>query len=71
MTTIVQDACHVLSTKAVPEVQKVDAETKMLDSYRNIRTNVVLAWSLSNGALVAAILSTGAGDGITSTQVNV
>lgn len=38
----------------------------MTDSYRAIRTNVVLAWTLSNGALVAAILSTSAGSNITT-----
>lgn len=38
----------------------------MTDSYRAIRTNVVLAWTLSNGALVAAIISTGASANITT-----
>lgn len=66
-----QDACHVLAQKAPPEEQKVDLETKMTDSYRNIRTNVVLAWALSNGALVAAIISTSAGGNISSTKTNV
>ncbi|KAI5479453.1 chitin synthase, glycosyltransferase family 2 protein [Pseudohyphozyma bogoriensis] len=68
------DACHVLASKAPPEVTTVDPETAMTDSYRAIRTNVVLAWTLSNGALVAAIISTSASnsnstDG-TSAKVN-
>nr|ABB70407.1 hypothetical class II chitin synthase [Puccinia graminis f. sp. tritici] len=58
------DACHVLSNKPPPEKETIDAETKMTDSYRNIRTNVVLAWALMNGALVAVILSTKAGSNI-------
>lgn len=31
----------------------------------------MLAWTLSNGALVAAIISTSAGESITATKVNV
>lgn len=58
------DACHVLSNKPPPEKEFIDVETKMTDSYRNIRTNVVLAWALMNGALVAVILSTQAGASI-------
>lgn len=42
------DACHVLANKPPPEKETVDVETKMTDSYRNIRTNVVLAWALMN-----------------------
>ncbi|GAA5928047.1 hypothetical protein JCM3775_002798 [Rhodotorula graminis] len=55
------DALHVLATPPPKEVAKVNLEEKMTDSYRAIRTNVLLAWVLSNGALVAAILSTSAG----------
>ncbi|CAH7688620.1 class II chitin synthase [Phakopsora pachyrhizi] len=58
------DACHVLSNKPPPEKEGIDVETKMTDSYRNIRTNVVLAWTLTNGALVAVILSTSQGSHI-------
>ncbi|GAA6064671.1 hypothetical protein JCM10212_001787, partial [Sporobolomyces blumeae] len=65
------DALHVLSQKAPKEVKTVDIETRMTDSYRAIRTNVVLAWTLTNGALVAAILSTSAGDTLTTTRTNV
>ncbi|SCV73964.1 BQ2448_6394 [Microbotryum intermedium] len=59
-----EDACHVLATKLPKEVKKVDPEERMSDAYRNLRTNVVLAWSLTNGALVAAITSTSAGSTI-------
>jgi chitin synthase len=65
------DALHVLSQKALKEIKSVDLETRMTDSYRAIRTNVVLAWTLTNGALVAGILSTSAGDTLTTTRTNV
>ncbi|POY74474.1 hypothetical protein BMF94_2473 [Rhodotorula taiwanensis] len=65
------DACHVLASKAPPEKKSIDAETKMTDSYRAIRTNVLLVWVLSNAGLVAGILSTSAGSAVTSTQSNV
>lgn len=35
-----EDACHVLASKAPVQVEKVDVEVKMTDSYRAIRTNV-------------------------------
>lgn len=38
------DAKAVLASKPVPEVKKVDPHQKMEDSYKNIRTNVVLVW---------------------------
>jgi hypothetical protein len=41
------DACHVLAQKPPPEPKTVNIEEKMTDSYRAIRTNVVLAWTLS------------------------
>ncbi|GAA6030305.1 hypothetical protein JCM8097_009038 [Rhodosporidiobolus ruineniae] len=66
-----EDACHVLAQKPPKEVKTVDLETKMTDSYRAIRTNVLLAWCLTNGALVAAIVSTSAGNAITTTRSNV
>ncbi|KAI8451492.1 hypothetical protein BY996DRAFT_6416347 [Phakopsora pachyrhizi] len=42
------NACHVLPNKPPPEKEGVDVETKMTDGYQNIRTNVVLAWTLTN-----------------------
>lgn len=65
------DACHVLAQKAPPEVKSVNMEEKMTDSYRAIRTNLLLVYVMSNGALVAGILSTNAGSVITTTATNV
>ncbi|BGP17974.1 hypothetical protein JCM10213_003981 [Rhodosporidiobolus nylandii] len=65
------DACHVLATKAPPEVKTVNMEERMTDSYRAIRTNLLLSWTLSNGALAAGILSSSAGGNITTTQTNI
>jgi chitin synthase len=53
-----EDAIHVLSTKAPKEEKKVDLATEQEDYYRNFRTNVLLAWVLSNALLVAVILTT-------------
>lgn len=39
-----EDAKHVLASKPPPGVKKVDLHAKMEDSYKNIRTNVVLIW---------------------------
>jgi chitin synthase len=43
-----EDAWAVLKRKEKPPPAKVDEETRMQDSYRNLRTNVVLAWTISN-----------------------
>lgn len=71
-----EDAKHVLAQKPPKEVKSVDLTQKMEDSYsasyifsplclltlsaENIRTNVVLIWALTNGALVAGIIGSGA-----------
>ncbi|KAF8516437.1 glycosyltransferase family 2 protein [Hysterangium stoloniferum] len=52
-----EDAIHVLSTKPPKAEKKVDAATQQEDYYRQFRTNVLLAWTLSNALLAAAILS--------------
>ncbi|KAK4051686.1 Chitin synthase 4 [Microbotryomycetes sp. JL221] len=65
------DAIHVLASKPAKAKRSIDAQTKAKDSDANLRTNVVLAWTLANGALAAVILSTSAGDNVTSTKVNV
>lgn len=39
-----EDAKHVLAQKPPKEVKKVDLVQKAEDSYKNIRTNVVLVW---------------------------
>ncbi|KAH9073609.1 hypothetical protein EDB83DRAFT_2516503 [Lactarius deliciosus] len=59
-----EDAIHVLSTKPPKEEKKEDAATKQEDYYRNFKTNVSLAWLLSNenlsqrALLIAVILTT-------------
>ncbi|KAG8968969.1 Chitin synthase, class 1 [Tulasnella sp. 419] len=50
-----EDALAVLQTKPPKVEQKRDASTKQEDYYRQFRTNVLLAWTLSNGALAAGI----------------
>lgn len=51
------DAVHVLSTKPPKEEERVDLDQSQRDYYANIRTNVVLVWVMTNGALAIAILS--------------
>lgn len=51
------DAVHVLATKPPKEQKKVDPDQAQQDYYAAIRTNVVLVWVLTNGALAIAILS--------------
>lgn len=50
------DALHVLAEKPPKVEQKRDASTKQEDYYRNFRTNVLLAWTLSNGLLGAVVV---------------
>lgn len=52
-----EDACHVLASKpeATPAVRDLDLEQK--DYYAAVRTNVLLAWSLTNAALSVAIMN--------------
>ncbi|THU75900.1 hypothetical protein K435DRAFT_974654 [Dendrothele bispora CBS 962.96] len=52
-----EDALHVLRTKPAKVEDQVDAATQQEDYYRSFRTNVLLAWMLSNGLLAAAIVS--------------
>jgi len=55
-----EDAIHVLTTKP-PKMESQPAEsTVQEDYYRQFRTNVLLAWTLSNGLLGAVIVSTAA-----------
>lgn len=48
---------YVVSRKPAPEVKKEDAKTAQEDYYKTFRTNVLLAWTLSNGALAVGIVS--------------
>lgn len=43
-----EDAIHVLSTKPPKPDSKPDPATQQEDYYRSFRTNVLLAWALSN-----------------------
>jgi len=55
-----EDALHVLRTKAPKAEDKVDEATKQEDYYRTFRTNVLLAWTLSNGLLAAIVVEANA-----------
>lgn len=57
------EALKLLSTKPKPEVQKVNMEQKQDDRYKNFRTNVLIFWTISNGALAALILQWSTGGG--------
>ncbi|VDB96624.1 unnamed protein product [Peniophora sp. CBMAI 1063] len=52
-----EDAIHVLSTKPPKEEKKSDPAQEQEDYYRTFRTNVLMAWVLSNSLLVAIILT--------------
>jgi chitin synthase len=53
-----EDAIHVLSTKAPKVDSKPDAATQQEDYYRSFRTNVLLAWTLSNVRVAKHISAT-------------
>lgn len=76
--TAYDDALNNLRTR--PMIIRGDASNeekaaRQMDYYKNIRTNVVLAWALSNGVVAAFILSGDAtstfdsGSGVTRTKV--
>ncbi|KIY66737.1 glycosyltransferase family 2 protein [Cylindrobasidium torrendii FP15055 ss-10] len=52
-----EDALHVLQAKPPKAEAKVNAADQQEDYYRTFRTNVLLAWTLSNALLGAAIVS--------------
>lgn len=47
------DAWALLAVKPPKAKETVDEDTKVQDSYKNIRTNVVMAWAISNGGMPA------------------
>ncbi|KAL1722353.1 chitin synthase [Schizophyllum commune] len=58
INALYEDAIHVLNTKPPKQESKPDASTLQEDYYKTFRTNVLLAWTLSNGLLGALILNT-------------
>jgi len=58
INALYEDAIHVLNTKPPKVESKPDVNTKQEDYYRTFRTNVLLAWVLTNSLLGAAITST-------------
>ncbi|WFD29765.1 chitin synthase [Malassezia sp. CBS 17886] len=52
-----EDACHVLATKPTRPAQHIDKDTRQKDYYATVRTNVLVAWTLTNAALAVAILN--------------
>jgi len=55
--TAYEDAIHVLTTKPPKIEAKPDAATQQEDYYRSFRTNVLLAWTMSNALLTAGIVT--------------
>jgi len=53
-----EDALAVINSKPPTIEQKRSPSQKQEDYYRQFRTNVLLAWTLSNGALAIAITQT-------------
>ncbi|PWN89514.1 hypothetical protein FA10DRAFT_268056 [Acaromyces ingoldii] len=58
--SLYDQSLHNLRTRPMlfkGEEKREEKEARRMDYYRNIRTNVLLAWCLSNGVLAALILS--------------
>jgi len=71
LNALYENEMRIINSKAPKEENKVNAETKQEDYYKvspmallswmeliqkNFRTNVLLAWTMSNAALAAVIL---------------
>jgi chitin synthase len=54
------DAWDLLESKPPRHKLVVDAETRIQDKYKTIRTNVVLAWTLTNVRAVVSSFPSGA-----------
>jgi len=52
-----EDACHVLAIKPEPTPPTRDLDLEQKDYYAAVRTNVLLAWTLTNAALAVAIIN--------------
>ena len=59
MDAAYEDACQVLSSKPPSRSLslKEDTSQAQMDYYATVRTNVVLAWTLTNVALVIVIIN--------------
>lgn len=51
------DACHILSVKPERARPAPDPDMEQKDYYAAVRTNVLLAWTLTNAALAVAIIN--------------
>ncbi|KAF8187725.1 glycosyltransferase family 2 protein [Pholiota molesta] len=60
INALYEDAIHVLNTKPPKQDSTPDVGTVQEDYYRTFRTNVLLAWVLTNALLGAAITTTNA-----------
>ncbi|KDR77594.1 hypothetical protein GALMADRAFT_65539 [Galerina marginata CBS 339.88] len=58
INALYEDAIHVLNSKPPKVESKPDPSTQQEDYYRSFRTNVLLAWVLTNSLLGAAITTT-------------
>ncbi|WFD18416.1 chitin synthase [Malassezia caprae] len=52
-----EDACHVLAAKPEKITPTRDLDLEQKDYYAAVRTNVLLAWTLTNAALAVAIIN--------------
>ena len=52
-----EDACHVLAVNPEPTPATRDLDLEQKDYYAAVRTNVLLAWTLTNAALGVAIIN--------------
>ena len=58
LNVLYQEAVDTIKTKVAEEPKHRSASEKQEDYYKNFRTRVVLAWIVTNGALVGILTST-------------